>query len=237
MIAERIRERALAAPDHVAIDGARRVTYGELDARARAIASHVRAAGAGRDDVVVVRSDDRAAIALGMCGVLYAGAAFVVITSDVPVARVDRMTRDAGARVVVDDEVIAHAAVPASFEIPPKRAPRISRTSSSRRGRPARRRASSSRTRAFCPCSTRKSRRSRSTGGAVAWVLSPLFDASISDVFTALVSGATLVLGAIRSAREPLRVDRSAIASRTPICRRRSWRSASGALPTRSARS
>src|SRR5581483_4366553 len=58
-----------------------------------------------------------ASIILGMCGVLYAGAAFLVITSDVPAARADRMMLDARARLVVDDDVIGHATPPAPFEI------------------------------------------------------------------------------------------------------------------------
>jgi amino acid adenylation domain-containing protein len=200
VIAERIRQRARAASEHVAIDG--RVTYGELDARACAIAAHVREAGAGRDDVVVVRSDDRGAIVLGMCGALYAGAAFLVITSDVPRERAERMMRDAHARVIVGDDVIARAPVPASFEIA-RSAPEdlayvvfTSGTTGTPKGVLVTHAGLlpmlDAQVEAFALGSTARA----------AWVLSPLFDASVSDVLTALASGATIVPGAIRPPRE-----------------------------------
>lgn len=202
MIAQRIREHALATPEQLAIDGPRRVTYGELDARARAIAAHVRSTGAGKDDVVVVRSDDRAAIVLGMCGVLYAGAAFVVVTSDVPGERADRMKRDANARMIVDDDVISRAPVPPSFEIARPRAEDLAYVvfTSGTTGTPKGVLVTHA---GLLPMlESQIDAFALDTTARAAWVLSPLFDASISDVFTALASGATIVPGVIRPPRE-----------------------------------
>ncbi|HEX4514372.1 MAG TPA: AMP-binding protein, partial [Polyangiaceae bacterium] len=199
MIAERIRRRAKEAPEHVAIA---RVTYAELDARACAIASHVRAAGAGRDDVVVVRSDDRVAIVLGMCGVLYAGAAFLVITSDVPEERAQRMMHDAQARVAVDDDVIARAPVPASFELAetgPEDLAYVVFTSGTT-GTPKGVLVTHAGLLPMLDAQIDAFALDRTARAA--WVLSPLFDASVSDVLTALASGATIVPGAIRPPRE-----------------------------------
>ena len=202
MIAQRIRQRALAAPEHLAIDGPRRVTYGELDARARAIAAHVRSAGAGKDDVVVVRSDDRAAIVLAMCGVLYAGAAFVVVTSDVPEERACRMARDANARVIVDDDVIERAPPAESFEIAQASSEDLAYVvfTSGTTGTPKGVLVTHA---GLLPMLDAQIDAFELDATArAAWVLSPLFDASISDVFTALASGATIVPGVIRPPRE-----------------------------------
>jgi amino acid adenylation domain-containing protein/thioester reductase-like protein len=202
VIASRIHERALAAPDRCAIDGARCVTYGELDARARAIASHIAKAGVKRGDVVVVRSDDRASIVLGICGVLYAGAAFMIVTSDVPEDRALRMMRDADARLIVGDDVIANAQVPEAFELVPSRQDGLAYVvfTSGTTGTPKGVLVTHA---GLLPMLDAQIEAFALNDEArAAWVLSPLFDASVSDVLTALVSGATIVPGAIRPPRE-----------------------------------
>jgi amino acid adenylation domain-containing protein/thioester reductase-like protein len=200
MIAARIHARAIATPDHVAIDGVRRFTYAELDERARATAAHLRAAGATRDDVVVVRSDDRAALVAGMLGALYAGAAFLVLTSDVPPDRAERMMRDANARVVIDDGVIANAPA-ATFDIARARPADLAYVvfTSGTTGTPKGVLVTHA---GLLPMlDAQIDAFALDASARAAWVLSPLFDASVSDVFTALLSGATLVPGTIAAPR------------------------------------
>ncbi len=194
MIAARIAAQASRTPDKVAIDGgARRLTYAELDARARAIAGHLRASGVGRDDVVAIESDDRVAIACGMVGVWYAGAAFVVVTSDLPPARAARMKTDANVRVTIDRELV-ESAPSSELERAEARGEDLAYVvfTSGTTGAPKGVLVShagllpmlDAQIDAFAIGATAR----------CAWVLSPLFDASISDVGTALVAGATLVV-------------------------------------------
>ncbi len=101
VFAERVRER----PDAVALDleGAR-LTYAELDARSDRIARTLVARGVepgARVGVLLRRSLDTYAALLG---VLKAGAAYVALEPDWPVARVTLLAADAGLGVVVTEE-------------------------------------------------------------------------------------------------------------------------------------
>ncbi|WP_199430962.1 non-ribosomal peptide synthetase [Qaidamihabitans albus] len=94
-------------PDAVAVvDGARSVTYTELDARANRIARLLAGHGAGPEDVVgvaVPRSADTIATVLA---VLKLGAAFLPLDLGHPGDRLAYMIADSGARLVVTTEAV-----------------------------------------------------------------------------------------------------------------------------------
>jgi amino acid adenylation domain-containing protein len=91
-----------AAPDAPAVvaDGVSG-TYAELDARARAHAAALRAAGAGQESVVALVADRGPGYVAMVLGVLFAGAAFVPVEPSVPVRRAQQMCRTAGVRVLL----------------------------------------------------------------------------------------------------------------------------------------
>ena len=84
-------------------NGAARHAYGELATRARALASALRARGAGPGQRVAVaceRADERV---VAWLAVLSTGAAYVPVDGDVPDARLAAMVEDAGVRLAVAD--------------------------------------------------------------------------------------------------------------------------------------
>ncbi len=199
-VVARFREVAAREGARVAIeDESRHVTYAELDTRARAIAAYLGARGIGREDVVAIASDDRVAIASGMLGAWCAGAAFVVITSDVPRARATEMLRDARVRETLGDRVLS-----GDLPLPNEDVARDVRDedlayvvfTSGTTGTPKGVLVTHA---GIVPMLDAQIAAFELAPGARAiWMLSPLFDASISDVFTALLSGATLVVSDVR---------------------------------------
>ncbi|MGW0809523.1 amino acid adenylation domain-containing protein [Nonomuraea sp. NPDC002799] len=110
MVHEEVAARAAAAPDAVAVEcGPERMTYGELEERARAWAGRLRAAGVRRGDLVALcLPRDCEAIAV-LLGVLKAGAAYAPIDPGYPIARVAAMLAGTGARAVVTTAATAAA--------------------------------------------------------------------------------------------------------------------------------
>jgi amino acid adenylation domain-containing protein/non-ribosomal peptide synthase protein (TIGR01720 family) len=79
---------AEATPSHVAIDGgARRLTYGELEAAANALANLLLSSATPRGSLVAILSDDSFVNIVGMIGILKAGCAFVPLDPKIPVQR------------------------------------------------------------------------------------------------------------------------------------------------------
>jgi amino acid adenylation domain-containing protein len=81
----------------------RTVTYGELDRRANRLAGRLAERGAGPDDAVgicLTRADD---VILAALGILKAGAAYVPLDIDNPEARLRFIVRDARLRIVVTE--------------------------------------------------------------------------------------------------------------------------------------
>lgn len=203
----RFREVVRRDGARVAIeDGVRRETYEDLDESVRAIGAHLRARGVGVGDVVAIRSRDRTALVRGMLGAWYARAAFVVITPDLPDERARAMERDACARVTLDDDVLGN-----TRDLP--RETRGARNRSDTRGARAEDLAyvvfTSGTTGApkgvlvtqagIVPMLDAQIAAFELAAGARAtWMLSPLFDASMSDVGTALLAGATIVAMDVR---------------------------------------
>ncbi|SFL45787.1 AMP-binding protein [Geodermatophilus ruber] len=99
---ELIQQRAAASPDAVAaVDGDRRWTYAELNARANRLGRALLAHGLRREDVVAVvtgRDLDRLAAVLA---VLKAGGVYLPVDPRLPADRIARTLRRAGCRLVV----------------------------------------------------------------------------------------------------------------------------------------
>jgi amino acid adenylation domain-containing protein len=117
-IARRVHDRALRHPDAVAVsDGPRQLTYAELNAGAAAVAESLSRRGVRPGDAVAVGLPRSADLILVMLGVLRLGAQVVPLDRQSPPARRDVILADAGAVVVVHDELPdltpAEAGVPA----------------------------------------------------------------------------------------------------------------------------
>jgi amino acid adenylation domain-containing protein len=103
-IAGLVEAQARRDPGALAVvDGARRLTYGELVERARGVAAHLHGRG--------VERGDRVGVLLGRCldspvaqlGILLAGAAYLPLDPQHPAARIGRTIADAGASIVLTD--------------------------------------------------------------------------------------------------------------------------------------
>ncbi|MBT2400164.1 non-ribosomal peptide synthetase [Streptomyces sp. ISL-100] len=92
-------------PDAVAvIDEHGSVTYRELDERANRLAHHLRGLGAGRDVLVGLCVGRGAPMAVGLLGIMKAGAAYLPLDADYPSGRLAYMLHDSGARLVVTEK-------------------------------------------------------------------------------------------------------------------------------------
>ncbi len=86
----RIEDRAARTPAAiVAVHGARRLTYAELDARANQLARLLRHQGADRGRFVALSCDFGFALLVAMLGILKTGAAYVPIAPETPRPRTD----------------------------------------------------------------------------------------------------------------------------------------------------
>jgi amino acid adenylation domain-containing protein len=95
--------RARRSPDAEAVSrGDRRLTYGELDGLANALAHRLVGLGAGPDRPVAVTGDRSLETIVAVLGVLKAGAAFVPLDPSYPADRLAYMRRDSGADLAVD---------------------------------------------------------------------------------------------------------------------------------------
>ena len=99
---ELVAARAAADPGAVAVeDEAGSMTYAELDARAKRLAARLRAGGVEAGARVLVVCDASAELVVAQLSVLAAGAAYVPLDPDFPVARLAYVAEDAGVRAVV----------------------------------------------------------------------------------------------------------------------------------------
>ncbi|TCJ94953.1 amino acid adenylation domain-containing protein [Nocardia alba] len=90
------------APDAVAVVGAgARLTYGELDCRAAALATEIAAHGIGPEQIVAIHLDRGAELIVALLAVLRCGAAFAPAEPSLPAARVAEICRSSAARLVL----------------------------------------------------------------------------------------------------------------------------------------
>ena len=83
------------------VDGARALTYGELERRANGLAGLLQERGVRRGDRVGLFLDKSLESLIGIFGVLKTGAAHVPFDSDAPVARLAYIARDANIRCLL----------------------------------------------------------------------------------------------------------------------------------------
>ncbi|MFD7512486.1 amino acid adenylation domain-containing protein, partial [Streptomyces sp. NPDC059853] len=99
-----LRSRALSDPEAVALeDGARRVTYAELEADSARLARRLRRAGVGRGDLVGICLPAGRGAVTALWAVWRAGAAFVPLDPELPPGRLRVMARDARPVVLVTE--------------------------------------------------------------------------------------------------------------------------------------
>ncbi|CAB3759995.1 non-ribosomal peptide synthetase [Paraburkholderia solisilvae] len=105
-------------PEHIALeapDG--RLSYRELNRRARGIAAALAARHIGPEDRVGVCLRPSAALAVAFIGVLQAGAVYVPLDPSLPCRRLTAMTKDAGVRIVLADPREPHDWIEAGIEL------------------------------------------------------------------------------------------------------------------------
>jgi len=83
------------------VAGDRSLTYSELDQRSTALATALRAGGAGRGRFVALATDRSSALAVAILAILKTGAAYVPLDPSYPAERVSFMLKDSGAGQIV----------------------------------------------------------------------------------------------------------------------------------------
>ncbi|WP_436763801.1 non-ribosomal peptide synthetase [Streptosporangium sp. V21-05] len=101
-LAALIAAQAGRTPDATAVDGDDgRLTYRELDERARELAGWLAAEGVGPGNVVAICLPRSARLVTVVAGVLYAGGAFLALDPSQPAPRLEYLLSDAAATVLV----------------------------------------------------------------------------------------------------------------------------------------
>jgi amino acid adenylation domain-containing protein len=105
---EWIAAHARRAPDAPAVShGERGLTYGELDAAARALAARLRRLGVGPEVLVGVHLERSPEVLVALLAVLHAGGAYLPLDPDYPEERLRFMVADSGARLVLTQRSLA----------------------------------------------------------------------------------------------------------------------------------
>lgn len=100
--------RARQQPDRPAVrDGARRCSYGELDALSNQLARALRARGVRRGDRVGLCLERSLEMIVAVMGILKSGGAYVPLDPAFPQARLDHYARDAALRLMVTASDVA----------------------------------------------------------------------------------------------------------------------------------
>ncbi|HEY6551853.1 MAG TPA: amino acid adenylation domain-containing protein, partial [Vicinamibacteria bacterium] len=102
---ERASRPAVTDP-HTALD------HGDLDRRSRGLARRLRAAGISHGDVVALRASRSADLVWGLCGVLRAGAGFVILDAAYPSARLVASLEAAAPRAWLESPGLPEVAAP-----------------------------------------------------------------------------------------------------------------------------
>jgi amino acid adenylation domain-containing protein len=106
-IHELFEQQAATRPDALAVTaGSERITYGELNRRANALAQRLRAYGVGRNTLVCVCLQRSAVMVVGLLAILKAGGAYVPLDPRYPPDRLVFMLEDSGAKIVLSERAI-----------------------------------------------------------------------------------------------------------------------------------
>nr|WP_277714046.1 non-ribosomal peptide synthase/polyketide synthase [Paenibacillus mucilaginosus] len=109
-------EQAARTPEHTAVlfeDAS--LTYGELNARANALARTLQAAGIGPDARAAVMTERSLEMIVGIYAILKAGGAYVPVAPDYPEERIRYILEDSGSKVLLTQERFL-AAVPQEYD-------------------------------------------------------------------------------------------------------------------------
>ncbi|MFE9749544.1 amino acid adenylation domain-containing protein [Saccharothrix saharensis] len=107
-VVRRVQEHARRAPDAVAVvDDEGPTSYAELAGRAAALTLRLRQAGVERGDVVALPTAPGRDFVVSVLAVFGAGAAYVPVDSDSPIARGRALLADSGARLVLASPAVA----------------------------------------------------------------------------------------------------------------------------------
>ncbi|GAD82059.1 non-ribosomal peptide synthetase [Nocardia asteroides NBRC 15531] len=107
---------AAADPGAIAIrDGARTLTYGELDAASERLAAHLTGLGVGAGDLVAVSIPRSADSVTAVWGVVKSGAGFLPVDPTYPADRIAHMLSDSGAVVGITVDAV-RTGLPATVE-------------------------------------------------------------------------------------------------------------------------
>ncbi|HEU4883622.1 MAG TPA: amino acid adenylation domain-containing protein [Longimicrobium sp.] len=113
LIHQMVADQAARTPAAVALKrGAAEITYAELDAGANRLAHHLAALGVGPETRVGVVADRSPGMLAAVLGVLKAGGAYVPLDPAYPAERVRWMLEDSGIRVLVSASAASAAALP-----------------------------------------------------------------------------------------------------------------------------
>ncbi|HVX38156.1 MAG TPA: amino acid adenylation domain-containing protein [Gemmatimonadaceae bacterium] len=99
---DRFERMVRQAPDAIALsDGARTITYAELDRRARTVAEALMQRGVGAEARVAICIERTAELVVAIMAVLRAGGAYVPIDPEYPGEHIEYLAADCGARVAI----------------------------------------------------------------------------------------------------------------------------------------
>ena len=102
--------QARRAPEALAVAaGGARLTYGELDARANALAHRLRRLGVGPESVVAVLLERSPELVIAVLATAKAGGAWLPIDPAYPAERIATMLRDSGAAALLTAGTAGHA--------------------------------------------------------------------------------------------------------------------------------
>ncbi len=105
LVHEMFEKQAQRCPDAIAVQCERgSTTYGELEKRSTAIAQRLVKAGVERENVVGICVERSVAMVEAILGVMKAGAAYLPLDQDYPIARLSYMIDVAEAKVVIGDQ-------------------------------------------------------------------------------------------------------------------------------------
>lgn len=113
-----VSRRAAETPGAIALAaGTDALSYGELEARANLLASHLRSLGVGRETVVGLCIDRSIAMVVGALGILKAGGAYLPIDPAYPGARIAFTLQDAQTPVLVTQQCITASLPSGPWEV------------------------------------------------------------------------------------------------------------------------
>ncbi|MEY2932531.1 MAG: hypothetical protein RL033_3280, partial [Pseudomonadota bacterium] len=102
LVQRAVQAQALRSPEALAVtQGKRKLTYAQLDRRARALAAQLGELGVGRDVIVGLYLERSVELVIALLAVLHAGGTYLPLDTEFPAERIGFMLQDSGARWVL----------------------------------------------------------------------------------------------------------------------------------------